>query len=57
MIVGASSEAQLRQNLASLDAGPLPPRIVDAMEEAWELTEADSPEYYRFYEAPEGKGR
>ena len=43
--------------LTNTDAGPLPPRIVDAMEEAWELTEADSPEYYRFYEAPEGKGR
>lgn len=57
VIVGASSEGQLHQNLASLDAGPLPPRIVDAMEEAWALTEADSPEYYRFNEAPEGKGR
>ena len=54
VIVGASSEGQLHQNLASLDAGPLPPLIVDAMEAARGLTEADSPEYYRFYERSKG---
>lgn len=54
VIVGASRLSQLEQNLRALEAGPLPPSIVDAFESAWSLTSADAPEYYRINELPVG---
>lgn len=50
VIVGASNLSQLEQNLASLAKEPLPASILKAFDAAWELTEQDAPEYYRFYE-------
>lgn len=52
VIVGASRLSQLEQNLRALEAGPLPPSIVDAFGGAWSLTSADAPEYYRVNELP-----
>lgn len=49
VIIGASRMSQLRQNMASLSAGPLPEDVAAAMEAAWELTSGEAPEYYRFY--------
>lgn len=49
IIIGASNINQLKQNLSSLAKGPLPESIVEAFNTAWQLTAADSPEYYRFY--------
>lgn len=49
IIVGASKLSQLEQNIASVSEGPLSTELVDAFEEAWNTTKADSPEYFRFY--------
>lgn len=57
VIVGASRLSQLEQNLRALEAGPLPPSIIDAFEGAWSLTSADAPEYYRVNELPIGGAR
>lgn len=35
MILGASSVAQLKDNLEICDAGPLPEEVVQTIEEAW----------------------
>lgn len=50
IIVGASKLSQLEQNISSVSSGPLPQKLVDAFEEAWNTTKADSPEYFRFYD-------
>ncbi len=49
IIVGASSLKQLEENLSLLDNGPLPQNIVQAFETAWEISKADSPEYFTLY--------
>lgn len=56
IIIGASKLSQLEQNLSSLNAGPLPQEIVEAMNHAWQLTKADAPEYFRFYKNGEAVG-
>lgn len=50
VIIGASNQLQLKQNVAGLFGGALPEAIIASMEEAWAMTSADAPEYYRFYE-------
>ena len=47
IIVGASSLRQLEQNLNAPEKGPLPSSIIEAFDNAWEETRAESPEYYR----------
>ena len=49
IIMGASSCLQLEQNINGLNGDKLPEAVVNAMEEAWELCKADSPEYFRYY--------
>lgn len=49
VIIGASKQSQLEQNISGLAKGPLPNGVVDAMERAWSITREDAPDYYRFY--------
>ena len=49
IIVGASRLPQLRQNLFSMEQGPLPDSILDVMCEAYALVKDKAPEYYRFF--------
>ncbi len=50
IIVGASKLQHLRQNLATIQKGPLPENVVEAFDVAWDMTKADSPEYFKFFE-------
>ncbi len=53
ILIGASKLHHLRQNMQTLQAGPLPEDIVEAFEQAWKITKGDSPEYFTLYT---GKG-
>ena len=53
IIIGASKLSHLQQNMETLKAGPLPQDLVEAFEQAWNMTRADSPEYFTLYK---GKG-
>ncbi|MDO4836532.1 MAG: aldo/keto reductase [Clostridia bacterium] len=53
VIIGASKQAHLIQNMETVRSGPLPKEIVDAFEMAWSMTKGDSPEYFTLYT---GKG-
>ena len=47
LIIGTSKLAQLEQNLASLQGGPLPQAVVDAFDQAWELARPNAISHYR----------
>ncbi|XP_062046516.1 aflatoxin B1 aldehyde reductase member 3-like [Lepus europaeus] len=47
VILGMSSLAQLEQNLAAVEEGPLEPAVVEAFERAWHLVAHDCPNYFR----------
>ena len=49
IILGATSVQQLEQNLSAFEEGPLPEKIVEAYQQAWEEGRTESPEYFRFY--------
>ncbi|MFW5793539.1 MAG: aldo/keto reductase family protein [Bacteroidota bacterium] len=49
IIIGASSLSQLNQNLISCNLGPLPERIVETFNAAWEASKPESPEYFNFF--------
>ena len=49
IIIGASRPEHLRDNIAALAAGELPPDVLAAFEAAWETAKPDSPEYFTFY--------
>lgn len=49
VILGASKPAHLEQNLAAAEKGPLPQKLLEAFEAAWQLCRADSPAYFTFY--------
>lgn len=51
IIIGASNLDHLKQNMAAVKAGPLPDAILDAFEQAWNITKADSPEYFTLFKA------
>ncbi len=53
ILIGASKLEHLKQNMAAVQAGPLPEDVVSAFETAWKITKADSPEYFTLYR---GKG-
>lgn len=53
ILIGASKQEHLKQNMAAVEAGPLPEEVIAAFEEAWEVTKGDSPEYFTLYK---GKG-
>ncbi len=46
VIIGISSFAQLEQNLADLEKGPLPDEVVKVLDEAWLVTKATAPNYW-----------
>ncbi|KAL6892453.1 NADP-dependent oxidoreductase domain-containing protein [Trichoderma longibrachiatum] len=46
VIVGVSSVQQLEQNLTDLEKGPLPEEVVQALDEAWRVSKADSANYW-----------
>lgn len=52
IIIGASRPAHLKQNMAFLGKGKLPEDVAQAVEEAWEISRADAPEYFTLYTAP-----
>lgn len=49
ILLGASRQEQLRQNLEAADKGPLPDGILAAIDEAWEVAKPDSPAYFKFF--------
>lgn len=48
ILLGASKQEQLLQNLEAAKKGTLPENIVAAMDEAWEMAKPDSPAYFKF---------
>ena len=53
ILIGASKLSHLKQNMAAIQAGPLPADVLAAFEEAWAAAKGDSPEYFTLYQ---GKG-
>ncbi|KAH7325880.1 NADP-dependent oxidoreductase domain-containing protein [Stachybotrys elegans] len=64
ILIGVSSVDQLENNLDNLEKGPLPEEVVQALDEAWQISKADSTNYwhgdleygYNTYEALFGAG-
>lgn len=48
ILLGASRQEQMEQNMAAATKGALPQSVLDAMNEAWEIAKPDSPSYYKF---------
>ncbi|ORY68953.1 aflatoxin B1 aldehyde reductase member 2 [Pseudomassariella vexata] len=46
ILIGASSLAQLDENLACLEKGPLPEEVVKELDKAWLIAKADGPNYW-----------
>ena len=51
IIIGASKLDHLKQNMNAVKAGPLQDEILEAFEQAWNITKADSPEYFTLFKA------
>ena len=49
ILLGASRQEQLLQNLEAAQKGKLPDGILAAMDEAWEIAKPDSPAYFKFF--------
>lgn len=49
ILIGASKLNHLKQNMETVNAGPLPEEVVEAFETAWTMTKGDSPEYFTLY--------
>jgi len=47
VIIGVSNFSQLEGNLKDLEKGPLPEEVVKALDEAWMVTKATAPTYFR----------
>lgn len=47
VVIGISSLAQLESNLTYLERGPLPEDVVEVLDQAWEITKATCPSYWR----------
>lgn len=48
ILLGASRQEQLQQNMAAAAKGELPQSILEAMDAAWEVAKPDSPAYFKF---------
>lgn len=48
ILLGASRQEQMTQNMEATEKGMLPRPIVDAMDNAWEIARPDSPAYFKF---------
>lgn len=55
IIIGASSNEQLSQNISYVNKGVLPDDVVRTIEDAWTVSKVDAPEYFRFYEPEQTK--
>ncbi len=53
ILIGASKLSHLVQNMATIQAGPLPEDMIQVFEDAWQLAKGNSPEYFTLYK---GKG-
>ena len=53
ILIGASKLDHLKQNMDTVNAGPLPEDMVNAFEQAWLITKGESSEYFTLYK---GKG-
>lgn len=51
IIIGASKLNHLKQNMDAVNAGELPESVLDVFTKAWEITKADSPEYFTLFKA------
>lgn len=51
IILGASKVAQLEQNIKAASANPLPERIVEAFQDAYEIAKPNSPKYFQSYKS------
>lgn len=49
IIVGASRLQQLKQNMETIKKGKLPEEIVKVINDSWEISRVDAPEYFKFY--------
>ena len=49
IVLGASNQKQMQQNLEFIKEGALPDSILTAYNEAWEETKKDSPVYFNFF--------
>ncbi|KAI9316046.1 NADP-dependent oxidoreductase domain-containing protein [Dichotomocladium elegans] len=47
IIIGASSVAQVEQNLKAVEQGPLPEAILNALDDAWKIALVNCPPYFR----------
>lgn len=48
ILLGASRQEQMQQNMTAAEKGELPQSILDAMDAAWEEAKPDSPAYFKF---------
>lgn len=55
IIIGASTNRQLLQNISYINRGSLPDDVVKAIEDAWTVSKVDAPEYFKFYEPGNAK--
>lgn len=46
ILIGISSVEQLENNLDNLEKGPLPDEVVQVLDEAWQVSKADSAPYW-----------
>lgn len=51
IIIGASKLNHLVQNMNAVKAGTLPEELLTAFDQAWDITKADSPEYFTLFKA------
>lgn len=49
IIIGASRISQLEENLRAVKSGKLPEKLTQVFNEAWKISKADAPEYFKFY--------
>lgn len=50
ILIGASKMSHLKQNMESVEKGPLPDDVLAAFEEAWNISKKDSPEYFTLFQ-------
>ncbi len=53
ILIGASKRKHLEQNMAAVQAGPLPDEMIAAFEKAWAVARGEAPAYFTLYQ---GKG-
>ena len=49
ILIGASKQNHLIQNMESVESGPLPEKVVAAFDTVWEQCRGESSDYFRFY--------